>query len=57
MKEAELEQRKEITTKKAKEKKNRYSELMDIERLKYKLLKKLVGDKENQNLHEISDSD
>ncbi|XP_071579923.1 uncharacterized protein [Temnothorax nylanderi] len=57
LKEAELEQRKEIAMKKTKEKKNRHSELVEIERLKYKLLKKLVEDKENQNLHETSDSD
>lgn len=56
LKETELEQRKEIATKKAKEKKNRHMELMEIEQLKYNLLKKLVKDK-NQNVHEISDSD
>lgn len=56
LKETELEQRKEIATKKAKERKNRHMELIEIEQLKYKLLKKLVKDK-NQNVHEISDSD
>ncbi|XP_071650353.1 uncharacterized protein [Temnothorax longispinosus] len=57
LKEAELEQRKEIATKKTKEKKNRHSELMEIETLKCKLLKKLVEDKENHNLRETCDSD
>lgn len=57
LKETELEQRKEMTTKKMKEKKNRHSELIEIERIKYKLLKKFVEDKENQNLRVTSDSD
>lgn len=53
MKEAELKQRKEMAMKKMKEKKNCHSELIEIESVKYKLLKKFVKDKENQNLRVI----
>lgn len=52
-----MEQRKELTIKKMKEKKSHYSELIEIENLKYKLLKKFVDGKENQRSREISDSD
>lgn len=55
LKEAELEQRKDIAMKKMKEKKNRHAELMEMERIKYKLLKKMIEGKEN--LRVTSDSD
>lgn len=57
LKQKEVEYRKKIAVNKRKEKTNKHAEIMEMERQKYELLKKLIGNKKNFNLRDASDSD
>lgn len=55
-KEQELQQRREIAENKLKEKKILYAEILEVEKQKYKMLKKYLDNKENvQNVSSESD--
>lgn len=57
MKEKEMEQRHDINMNKMSEKRKRHTDIMEIERLKYKLLKKFIEKKENRNIDVSEKSD
>ncbi|XP_032688790.1 uncharacterized protein LOC116852469 [Odontomachus brunneus] len=57
MKAKEMEQKHDIAINKMSEKKKRHADIMGIERLKYKLLKKFIEKKENINIDVSEESD
>lgn len=57
MKEKEMEQRSDIATNKMSEKRKRHADIIEIERLKYKLLKKFIEKKENRSIDVSEESD